>query len=413
MPSSLVSSPVTASMTGKASLQMLPPELKSLLLMNVDIDSLPAIAKTCRAFYETYRNQRGPITYSITSNALGGVLPLAIASYAASGTAWRAQWPLPSGDVLMKQVHEFGRKYLDRTKEDPPIRKHEFSFAIASEMIAFHRIVEEWTPRYIGWAMDKAYRDLEEQSSPGAPTVTEVTRVQGALYAIQICRELLPFEIHQDGVRDKPFELLWHYFAPWENTLAWNIVEFLYEIIGEKYPDDEDLADHVIHDLIDDLAARWLSKYGIRGLANLGDDDYIRSSFKGLADDCLERPFRSECFCSDLVGCSWLKLAGGDIKIRSLDIDHIVARYAQEENGARDYWFFCLVDDLECFRDTRGLPGEAHVIAVWWDLPRINAAITGVLPSMEKMQAMTKNNEYDASHFTLETDTDYYQELGF
>ncbi|RYP06530.1 hypothetical protein DL765_009451 [Monosporascus sp. GIB2] len=402
-------------MAGRASLQTLPPELKRLLLMSVDIDSLPATAKTCRAFYDSYRTHRGPIIYGITSRALGGVLPLAVASYAASGVAWKAQWPLPSGDEPLKQVHEFGRKYLDRSKKILPIQKHEFTFAMASEMIAFHRIVEEWTPRYIGWAMDVAYRDQEERSSAGAPTVTEVTRVQGGFYAIQICRELFPFVIFEGEVRDRAFDLLWHYFAPWENTLAWNIDEFLYEVTVEKYPYDYgDLADHVIHEMMEThLATRWLAKYGIRGLAGLGDDDYMRASFKDLADDCVERPFRPHCFCADLVGCSWLKLAGEDIMIRSLNIDHILARYAQEENGARDYWFFGLVDDIHSFKDTGGLPGDANGAAVWWDLPRINAAITGDLPSMEKMQAMTENDEYDASPYTLETDDDYYQELGF
>ncbi|RYO80331.1 hypothetical protein DL766_001659 [Monosporascus sp. MC13-8B] len=361
-------------MAGKSSLQTLPPELKGLLLMSVDIDSLPTIAKTCRAFYESYRTHRGPIIYGIASRALGGALPLAIASYAAGGTAWKARWPLPSGDGPMKQ--------------------HEFTFAMASEMIAFHRIVEEWAPSTHGYRSDE---------SPGG------------FYAIQICRELFPFEIYEDEVRDRAFDLLWHYFAPWENTLAWNIDEFLYDIIEKKYPDDdEDLADHPIHELSENhLATRWLAKYGIRGLASLGDDDYMRSSFKDLADDCVEHPFRSDCFCSDLVGCSWLKLAGEDIMIRSLDIDHILARYAEEENGARDYWFFGLADDIHCFKDTKRLPGDANGAAVWWDLPRINAATTGALPSMEKMQAMTRNDEYDASPYILETDGDYYQELGF
>ncbi|RYP12320.1 hypothetical protein DL767_011338 [Monosporascus sp. MG133] len=46
-----------------------------------------------QAFYETQKNHRGPITYSITADALRGIFPLAIALYAVSGVG--ARGPLP------------------------------------------------------------------------------------------------------------------------------------------------------------------------------------------------------------------------------------------------------------------------------------------------------------------------------
>ncbi|OTA81273.1 hypothetical protein M434DRAFT_37590 [Hypoxylon sp. CO27-5] len=393
-------------MAAQNSLSNLPSEIKRMIMENTDITSVRALACTCRHFRNIYKKSYGLITHSITLKAIGeNVLPFAIARYAATQADWKAQWPLPSYDELMENVHRFGRKYLIRTKKELSIHPKDFSFAMASEIISFHSIVERLSLAYARWSMDDIYKD--KISSAPAPTGTEMTRIQVALYAIEITRELLPFSLTHPNADDIVWDMLWHYFTPWESRLAWDIDTFLAEdIIKRKcLPASPNTVSR------EDLIIAWLSKYGLRGLDRLNRRDSLLLSFLHLEIELREFPFRFQRYCiHDPEGGTWLKPVGGDIMTRSFNIDHIMAMFPQEDTGACDNWLF---DMAAIYLDEEGLSGQIPVGTSWWDLARIYAVYPSTLPTMEQMQALLKHEEFDASYFTLEGDPDFCREIGY
>ncbi|KAI0110648.1 hypothetical protein F4776DRAFT_674384 [Hypoxylon sp. NC0597] len=396
-------------MAHENNLQSVPNEIKCMVMENTDITSVRALACTCRHFRDIYKECHGRIIYSITLNAVGeDVLPFAIARYAAIQSDWKAQWPLPNFGELMEEVHRFGRKYLLRTKKELAIHPEDFSFAMASEIISFHSIVEKWSLAYARSSMDSMYK--EKKSSAPEPSAGEMIRIQVALYSMEITGELLPFRIRDEDSDDIVWDMLWHYFSPLENTLAWDIDDFLTEkIITDKY-----LQAFPKTAFGEDLIKTFLTKYGLRGLDRLNHRDSLLLSFLHLEIELVGRPLRSERYCiHDADGCSWLKPVEGDVMVRSYDIDHILAAFPQEDRGPCNNWFFSLaiMSLSELLNET--LHNDIVFQISWWDLARIHAVFPSFLPSMEYMQALLEHEEYDASPYTLETDPDFCREIGY
>ncbi|KAI2619621.1 hypothetical protein GGR54DRAFT_602779 [Hypoxylon sp. NC1633] len=330
---------VVTKMERKSSLVSIPWEIKRRIMMDLDITSLPALALSCKAFYHTYGNNQGPIIYSIVTNGLGPLLPIAVALHAAKHVGWKAMWPLPSSDELMANVHQFGRTYLDPNTEFA-IQRKDISYPTAFEMMAIHRTIQKWARDYARISLYHFY-PLHRQNAR-EPTATEVTRVQKVMYAMEITRELLPYIIEQDGVEDLHWNMLWHYFAPWDNNLAEKIHWYMKGIVMKRcYP-----ALKMIY-IDGDRVGLWLTKYGLPGLDKLdrrdwlGKHSFALSSFAVLKCDLAndpERHFRTALFCKMEEGFSWLPVKES-ITTRSLNIDHLTKRFP-EEAAARDIWYF-------------------------------------------------------------------------
>ncbi|KAI1134753.1 hypothetical protein F5Y05DRAFT_421923 [Hypoxylon sp. FL0543] len=387
-------------MASRNSLQAMPNEIKAMIFKNVDINSVPALARTCRSFHKVYHQNSGLITHAIAVNTLGGVLPFAIAHYAAVRADWKACWPLPPEDELVENIHQFGRKYLDRTKAELAIHPKEFTFDMVAEMVAFHSVIEKWalvyTVEYIP--------DMFDVSWTTPITTTEMDRVKIGMYTIEISRTLLPFIIDDDDLIEKPWEMLWHYFPPWENRIAWDIDNFFTAVVGtyysEAYPEEEI-----------DSEFTWLSNWGIRGLDRLDDMDFLESSLDDLEAASVEKIFQNARFCRrDYPASTWLKPVGQDMTKRSLDIKHILARFPQDDTAACQMWYFELCKDVGLFKGRGHGPSDS---SKWFDLARVHAVHPGVVPSLEEMQAAAEGKEYVSEYYTLSTEPDYCREIGY
>ncbi|KAI1413898.1 hypothetical protein F5Y13DRAFT_188875 [Hypoxylon sp. FL1857] len=395
-------------MAHRTRLDSLPQELTLMIFSNLDIHSFRALANTSPVFRSISIRHHATITHRITQNALGDLMPFAIAVYAASRADWKAQWPLPGYDELKGNILQFGEQYLIRTQEASAIRLPDFTFSMALEMINFHSIIEEWTSAYLEWSMDQASQN-DIQRSPF--TATEIKRVQLTLYAMEISRELLPFDIIHGDIVEILWDMFWHYFSPWENQLAWDIDDFLRDTIRKAYLPPgftQQLADAA-----EWLVTRWLSKFGLRSLSILGDLPTLITSFDDLEDDLDLRdlPFRPARYCAtDFTGCTWLRPVGGDVMIRSFDIAHVLARFPEEERGPCNTWLFQIASEV-LPEDLNRLP--AKYSTAWWDLTRVHAAFPDTVPGIDELQVMAQNEEYESGAYTFTTDPDYCRETGY
>lgn len=95
--------------------------------------------------------------------------------------------------------------------------------------------------------------------------------------------------------------------------------------------------------------------------------------------------------------------------VRSFNIDHLLARFPQEENGACDNWYFTIISEQHNpqYTDSQPLPSET----AWWDRARINTVFPGILPSIAEIQDMAGGNEYIGNSF--EPEIDHCKEIGY
>ena len=218
-------------------LDCLAPEIKIMILGKTDIKSLHSLVLTNKSFSEAYKSNKTTIHHAIVANTTCPLLHRAVAAYASSNTRWRgAYYPKPDNSGLLPKVHEFGRKYLDHTAKELPIKKEEFTYPMVVEMIKLHKVVEEWALKYIEWSLGQYHECWDKEGPVARPSATEIARVQATLYTIQITRGLLPVIIDYEN-RHRPWRMLWHYFAPWENLLAQELDTFFQTIIADrKFP---------------------------------------------------------------------------------------------------------------------------------------------------------------------------------
>lgn len=208
-------------MAGQPNLQGMPPELKVSIMQNLDAASLSALITTSRSAHDFYTQHRGVINDKVSSKALGHARPLALALYAANRAPWKAQWPVVDEDRLLQNVHHYGTRYLNRSIDQPSIPTDQMTPRMILQMLAFHRIVEDMADDYMDWAVNMhTHKDV---SAAGGFSSTEIARVQRGFYAIEIIRVLLPYEMRNEFDVDKAWNVLWHYFSPWENRIAQDI----------------------------------------------------------------------------------------------------------------------------------------------------------------------------------------------
>ncbi|KAI0848485.1 hypothetical protein F5Y00DRAFT_262581 [Daldinia vernicosa] len=404
-------------------LQLLPLEVKQNIMLNLDISSLYALFTTCRHFYNIYKSDGGIIIREITTNALGDFLPSAIALYAARRAEWVTELHVYSPSQLVDRIHRFGRKYLDRNNR-PSLDRQDFSLSLAEELISFHSTVEKFALQFMEESLSEMFLNPRGRPIP-KPTSTEISRVQLTFYCMEISRELLPYKISSGSDSDsedsehemddeRPWEMLWHYFTPWENRIAESITKFLDKFI-----------DGVVTQVIDGIVTQgpieliergtmvtghWYILMGLQGVEGLADGSFDLEFISRIAAD--KRidwsPLRHISYFSHAMsGFTWLRPAGGSLRVRSLNMDHLLARFPQEENGACDNWYFTIISEQH--------NPEAYLSLLsgilWWDRDRTNAQYPGVLPSTAEIQDMAEGKEYIGREFVPEVD--YCKEIGY
>ncbi|KAI0119825.1 hypothetical protein F4814DRAFT_413483 [Daldinia grandis] len=387
-------------------LQRLPAELKRYVMMNLDITSLYKLITTCKVFYEIHKSDKGLILQAVTSNALGDALPLAIALHAARRVTWGTKSPAHSHDELVDRVHKFGRKYLNRN--NTPIFPEGFSPTMAWEFLSFHSVVEKFSLEFMDETMaDMYFRNFRGHRIP-KPTNTEIARVQATFYCMEIARELFPFHVdrpsdHSEG--ERAWGMLWHYFAPWENRIAESITVFLEEVLADAI-DQASIDTEAVDSYY--WSNYWYSLFGLRGFDKLADEELISRNTTSI--DTQERHLRCDgYFVLAESGFTWLKPVGGNVMVRSFSMEHLLARFPQEEYGACDNWYFTTISKYRNphHAGLRPLPLET----VWWDRARINTVFPGILPSIAEIQGMVEGKQYiwDLSQPEL----DYCEEIGY
>ncbi|KAK7757511.1 hypothetical protein SLS62_000526 [Diatrype stigma] len=296
----------------------MPPEVKVRIMKNLDAASLSALTTTCRSMRDVYTQNRGSINDSVSSKALGHARTLAFALYAANCAPWKAQWPVPNKAQLVRNVHRYGRKYLNHVTDQPSIPTDQITLPMILKMGAFHRIVEKLTDSFFDNAVNMhTHKDVP---SAGDPSITEVARAQRGFYAIEITRVLLPYEVLDDFEFDPAWNVLWHYFSPWENRIARDIEIWILFML------------------------EWYE-----------------------------------------IGLSWMRMSPDDTMYRSLNIDHIIARYPEVEIGARDLWYYLIYVGCKTDKSQMEINIEYECIS-WWDLARFQTLYPGVLPTLQNMQ---------------------------
>ncbi|KAI1655921.1 hypothetical protein F4813DRAFT_397852 [Daldinia decipiens] len=390
--------------TSRSPLLRLPCELKRYVMANLNITSLYALITTCKEFYDINKSSKGFILRAITTNALGDALPWAMALHAARRADWGTTLPRHSRGELLDQIHKFGRRYLNRNNKTL-IYPEDFSFSLASELISFHSIVEKFSLKFMEETTSDMYFHYFRGHPIPKPTNTETGRVQLTFYCMEISRELLPFYVTQpDELEDneRPWQMLWHYFAPWENRIA--------EAISCLFLDK----------LIDNAVSRglimmggsayyeWYTVLGLRGFDKLADDEFVSRNAANI--EAGQKFFRCVCyFALGESGFTWLRPVGGNLMVRSFNMDHLLARFPQEENGSCDNWYFTIISEQHNpqYAGFQPLPDET----VWWDRARINAVFPGILPSIAEIQDMAEGNVYIQDFF--EPEVDYCKEIGY
>lgn len=219
-------------MATMASLGSLPIDIKTMILEESDIKSLPALAMADKSFYAAYLSVKASIYCTIASKAIGHNLRRAIAAYEAC--TLRNSGKLRPVDCDNSEdlpiIQEFGNKYLNHRVKELQINENQFTYPMVVKMVHLHQIVEEWALKYLKWALDDYIASAGKEAYTAPPSPTEVARVQSTLYAIQTTREINPCVKDYDE-NERPWRMLWHFFAPWDNLLAFSISAFLREML--------------------------------------------------------------------------------------------------------------------------------------------------------------------------------------
>ncbi|KAI1392946.1 uncharacterized protein F4822DRAFT_441689 [Hypoxylon trugodes] len=419
----------------EATLSGMPSELQVRIMGELDIDSVRRLSITNKRLREVCRTHEKYINFTILQNVINslpkGVRPFAVALYAANHTDWKAQWPLPSLPELYNNIHTFGRRYLDRNNWRLPIERKEATLKLVSEMIpeilSFHAIVEEWTLKFMNLSLSKVERH-EGQPPMAPPSISEITRIQQAFYIREIARELFPFFIGEpgpEGVNDMPFDMFWHYFAPWENQIVAGIDEFFHlryneiYLAGELSPTPQGWEAENYDDFVNELGG-WFIKYGLRHLHEINDWDTLINSMKEMFEEDEQydpRPFRKIHYSVNIwAGCTWLRPTEHDITIRTLGIDHLMQRFTPGDSGPIDSWFFHFVYESTTESPLIQFPTLADTDSRWWDRARIEATFPNAMPTMEDIQikgTVEKAGTYDAGPYVLSSDPDFCKEIGY
>lgn len=144
-----------------------------------------------------------------------------------------------------------------------------------------------------------------------------------------------------------------------------------------------------------ELARGWIAKYGIRSLTNCNDDEWMLGSYFHLTKERLRHPFRPALFWlklkwEDGIGLTWMRRDTVETTNRSFEIDHIIAKYPEVDNGARDLWYFRLYALYFSKMSYQVFESQYECIS-WWDLARFQTLYPDILPTMQQMQDELKN----------------------
>ncbi|KAI1478212.1 hypothetical protein F4774DRAFT_411069 [Daldinia eschscholtzii] len=358
-------------------------------MVDLDVPSFYALITSCRMFYDAYKSDKGVTLYKVTINALGSTFPLAIALQAAIRSDWTGISLLNSRtckDDLLQKIHKFGHEYLDPNNKQT-IRPEDLSLRFAWEITSFHSIVErfarEFTEEQIAAASRKLDASMEwSRDGPARPaTSTELSRVQSALYYMEISRVLLPDSGNNDHYR-LPRDMLWHYSPPWDIATTYGVCRFLdrrvYRYL-EKASDvlrNAALGGGIEFDV-------WYLKIGLRGIDRLTDEEFG----PGIIDAIESTRVRfgpSRCFLpAPGWGCTWLRPVEKGSKTRSLDIDHILARFPREDDGPCINWYH----NIMIYSDMGRRPRPWKI--AWWDLARTHE-IFGDTSGIEEIKEMAR-----------------------
>ncbi|KAI1803434.1 hypothetical protein F4811DRAFT_524799 [Daldinia bambusicola] len=389
-------------------LQRLPAELKKHIMVNLDVLSFYALATTCQAFYNTYKCDNGITLCNIVANALGSNFPLAIALQAAIRsdlTPLLSKIPRDAYlDRILDEIHQFGRKYLDPTNQQIP-RPEDFSLSFAWEIMSFHSIVEELARKFIEVIL---IRELDQRWDirPRPPTDTEVARVQAAFYYLEISRELLPLE----GTSAELRNMLWHYAPPWDAVTAGKVTSFLEEYV-DAFTEIEIPRLNATRLTPNKALRRWNPKLGLRAIDKLANGEFKPKFVYLIAPAEADSSPAAYFVPTDRWGLTWLRPVAQGFGCRSLNIDHILARFPLEDRGPFFNWYYNVVVDHghDLIPRLQSRPEET----AWWDVARIREAfdVSGNTCSVEGMEYIAKGKVI-RGEFTIDP-IDFCKECGY
>ncbi|CAJ2511214.1 Uu.00g068390.m01.CDS01 [Anthostomella pinea] len=335
----------------------LPPEVKQEIFQHLDIDSVPALATTCRAFYRAYVNAKGLIHHSIATKVVGTtLLPLAVARYVASKANWRTLLSTSGDEKAVRVIQAFASVYLRWGNKSIPFGAAAFTFDMAKDMSCFP--------------------DTEHRPS----TKSEMTTLHKAVYIMALAGDIF-------SVR-----AFWLSFPPWYGALVYRI-EFCLdghiESIWGRHPELHEHPDEVYY-----VSDGWFYEIGIRRtqLIIMKEDGGLESFFADLRRITAHHNLSD--YVVDGMCYEWLKPVLGDRNKRSLSAQHLLEAYPEtEDTGLRDCWYLILAGSV---LEEDEVPGDRENCAWWiydlqgicWDRARLEEFLHGSIPTMEEMVAL-------------------------
>ncbi|KAI1081871.1 hypothetical protein F5B20DRAFT_36299 [Whalleya microplaca] len=394
-----------ADVHGESIIMTLPTELKQEILKELDLDSLHSMILSCRGFYDAFIAADRLISFAITVKSMPpDLLSIALARYAATQADWnQSAIPTPQ-DKLPGNVKEFAGRYLVRTPNPRLIAPSTFNIKAASEMLSLHHIISKLAGIYLEHQIHShndespfLYRKTVWQASG-----PEIGRVQKALYITEILRELLPSldpdvdSIPTDNFLTAPFNQFWEFFSPWENQLVASVTASLFQVVHGKNFDLKPLGLTHMYPMTTHAPRPHMYELffelGLRGVGRLllkQDDDNSTAETVFLASKQRRKHYGNRVACTN-IGLEWLLPLPADTKHLSLDINHLLEKYPEEDTGPRDFWYCSLIITI---RQLRGpfwarpqtsfeSPGS---LLPWADRARLDQSLKSRLPSIEEM----------------------------
>jgi hypothetical protein len=165
-----------------------------------DIETLRAAALCCRTFYQAFTSIEELLTANIIVRQIHPtVLPHAIIVHVSS--------TLTNEHAV---VRNFSEDYLSKKLAPPTTWK----IADALPLSRFHASVNRFATRLSCTALEHAPSSPKDPPQQEVPTITEVLRVQRALYCYQLfCNMFSYSNFDQDELRP----LFFSHFSTWEN----------------------------------------------------------------------------------------------------------------------------------------------------------------------------------------------------
>ncbi|KAK3934373.1 hypothetical protein QBC46DRAFT_427615 [Diplogelasinospora grovesii] len=267
-----------------SSIERVPLELWKLILSFLpDLSSLLNARRACRLLYVASADKKERLVGKVLINQIGPeVLKEAFLHFQSLKHIVATVETDAAG--MKRERREFADNCLNKAERSPPPTR--WSIRDALTIAAFHNYVRHFADRFfqaVGSLEDKEYDphgpSLRRSLEGRPPTVSERTRVERALYRLEIYNRMYGwrtgYNLLQSG-RDSTIPYFYAHFSPWENAQHRCIHDFLArEVVPSTYlgnaPAYNETARHY------GISGRWAS-----GFIEL-DEEILKVASMGLA----------------------------------------------------------------------------------------------------------------------------------